>query len=106
MYARGLSMRDIEVAFTDVHGRSAPSRSAASPVAERLWDDYQAFSSRGLSELNIVYLFVDGVAERLHLGQPRGAGAGRLGHRCERHQAFAWTVKSLVCCNFVNGMRV
>ena len=49
------------------------SRSAASRVAERLWDDYQAFAKRDLSDFNIVYLFIDGVAERLHLGQPREA---------------------------------
>lgn len=73
MYARGLSMRDIEAAFTDERGRSVLSRSAASRVAERLWDDYQTFASRSLAELAIVYLFVDGVAERLHLGQPREA---------------------------------
>ena len=73
MYARGLSMRDIEAAFTDERGRSVLTRSAASRVAERLWDDYQAFATRSLSDLTIVYLFVDGVAERLHLGQPREA---------------------------------
>ena len=73
MYARGLSMRDIEAAFTDERGRSVLSRSAASRVAERLWDDYQAFAKRDLSDLAIVYLFIDGVAERLHLGQPREA---------------------------------
>ncbi len=73
MYARGLSMRDIEAAFTDERGRSVLSRSAASRVAERLWDDYQEFAGRDLSELQIVYLYVDGVNERLHLGQPRQA---------------------------------
>ncbi len=73
MYARGLSMRDIEAAFTDDCGRCALSRSAASAVCERLWDEYQAFARRDLSELDIVYLFLDGVAERLHLGQPREA---------------------------------
>jgi len=73
MYARGLSMRDIEAAFTDERGCSVLSRSAASRVAERLWDDYQAFANRSLADLTIVYLFVDGVAERLHLGQPREA---------------------------------
>ena len=35
--------------------------------------DYQAFATRTLGELNVVYLFIDGVAERLHLGQPREA---------------------------------
>jgi len=73
MYARGLSMRDIEAAFTDTNGRCVLSRSAASAVCERLWEEYQAFARRDLSELDIVYLFVDGVAERLHLGQPREA---------------------------------
>ncbi len=73
MYARGLSMRDIEAAFTDASGRCVLRRTAASRVAEQLWADYQAFATRSLAEIPIVYLFVDGVAERLHLGQPREA---------------------------------
>ena len=40
MYARGLSMRDIEAAFTGADGRCVLSKSAASQVTERLWDDY------------------------------------------------------------------
>jgi putative transposase len=71
MYARGLSMRDIEAAFTDAAGRCALSKSAASQVAEKLWQDYQAFAARDLSGADILYLFIDGVAERLHLGQKR-----------------------------------
>jgi transposase-like protein len=71
MYARGLSMRDIEATFTDEHGRCALSKSAASQVAERLWQDYQAFVARDLSGNDILFLFIDGVAERLHLGQRR-----------------------------------
>src|SRR5690606_19411098 len=58
MYARGLSLRDIEAAFTDTRGRCVLSRTAASTVAERLWSDYQEFATRSLSELRIVYLFV------------------------------------------------
>ena len=42
-------------------------------MCERLWDEYQAFAQSDLGELDIVYLFLDGVAERLHLGQPREA---------------------------------
>src|SRR5512144_665460 len=42
MYARGLSTRDIEVAFRDESGSSMLSRSAVSAVSERLWADYQA----------------------------------------------------------------
>jgi len=44
-----------------------------SQITERLWADYQAFAGRDLSEYRVVYLFIDGIAERLHLGQPREA---------------------------------
>lgn len=73
MYARGLSVRDIEAAFTDEKGRCALTKTAASELSERLWVDYQAFAGRDLAEFKVLYLFVDGIAERLHLGQPREA---------------------------------
>lgn len=73
MYARGLSVRDIERTFTDRSGRCVLTKSAASELSERLWADYQAFAGRDLTEHAVVYLFVDGIAERLHLGQPREA---------------------------------
>ncbi len=73
MYARGLSTRDIESVFADETGKSLLSRTAVSEITERLWAEYEAFASRDLSEFEIVYLFVDGIAERLHLGQPREA---------------------------------
>jgi transposase-like protein len=44
-----------------------------SAVTERLWAEYEAFASRDLAEFEVLYLFVDGIAERLHLGQPREA---------------------------------
>jgi transposase-like protein len=49
------------------------TRTAVSQLTERLWADYQAFAGRDLSEHRIIYLFIDGIAERLHLGQPREA---------------------------------
>ena len=73
MYARGLSTRDIEALFADETGKSLLSRTAVSEITERLWAEYEAFASRELSEFEVVYLFVDGIAERLHLGQPREA---------------------------------
>lgn len=56
MYARGLSVRDIEAAFTDERGRCVLSKSAASQVSEQLWQDYQAFAGRDLSEHELIYL--------------------------------------------------
>jgi transposase-like protein len=73
MFARGLSTRDIEAAFRDDTGTSVLSRTAVSQVTERLWQEYEAFVTRDLSEFQVAYLFVDGVAERLHAGMPREA---------------------------------
>src|SRR2546421_11188375 len=86
MYARGLSTRDIEAVFADTDGRSLLSRSAVSEITERLWAEYEAFASRDLSEFPVTYLFVDGIAERLHLGQPREAVLAGLGHSVGRQK--------------------
>jgi putative transposase len=71
MLARGLSVRDIEDAFKEENGRLLLSKTAASQLGERLWEDYQAFAQRDLSEYEISYLFVDGIAERLRPGAKR-----------------------------------
>lgn len=73
MYARGLSTRDIEDATRDADGKPLLSRSAVSGVTEQLWSEYEAFATRDLGEFDIVYLFLDGVAERLHPGQKKAA---------------------------------
>jgi transposase-like protein len=71
MLARGLSVRDIEDTFKDEQGRLLLSRTAVSEIGERLWADYQVFAKRDLSEYDIAYLFIDGVAERIRPGQRR-----------------------------------
>ena len=73
LYARGLSTRDIEDTFTDDTGRRLLSRAAVSEITEKLWAEYEDFCKRDLSEHAIVYLFVDGIAERLPPGQRREA---------------------------------
>ena len=73
MYARGLSTRDIGAVFAAANGRNLLSRTAVSEITERLWAEYEAFASLDLSEFAVTYLVVDGIAERLHLGQPREA---------------------------------
>jgi putative transposase len=65
MYARGLSTRDVEDAFRDATGELMISKSAVSEITDRLWEDYQAFISRDLSEVEVEYLFVDAVFESL-----------------------------------------
>jgi len=65
MYARGLSTRDIEDAFTDATGSCLLSKSAVSEVTETLWEEYEAFQKRDLSGYPLEYLFVDAVYESL-----------------------------------------
>jgi transposase-like protein len=65
MYARGLSTRDVEDAFRDATGVMLISRSAVSEVTDQLWEDYQIFVSRDLSEISVEYLFCDAVFESL-----------------------------------------
>src|SRR5262249_34995757 len=73
MFARGLSTRDVEDAFRDEDGKVMLSRTAVSEVTEKLWEEYEAFATRDLSDLDLAYLFLDGVAERLRPGQKREA---------------------------------
>src|SRR5262249_23218178 len=73
MFARCLSTSYIEATFRDATGATTLSRTAVSQVTERLWEEYEAFATRDPSEFALAYLFVDGVAERLHAGLPREA---------------------------------
>ena len=73
LYARGLSTRDIEDAFTDETGRRLLSRAAVSEITEKLWAEYEDFCKRDLSEHAVACLFIDGIAERLRPGQRREA---------------------------------
>ena len=110
MYARGLSTRDIEATFRDASGTSLLSRTAVSQVTERLWQEYEAFAGRDLSEFVIAYLFVDGVAERLHAGLPREAvlcawGITEDGQKVLLHLAPGTKEDTASCTAFFEDLR-
>ena len=110
MYARGLSVRDIEAAFTDGAGLCVLTKSAASELSERLWADYQAFASRELSQFKLLYLFVDGIAEKLHLGQPREAvlaawGITETGHKLLLGLAPGTKEDTASCRDFLRDLK-
>src|SRR4051812_26821520 len=68
MYARGLSTRDIEDLLKELSDDGETvllSKSAVSEVTEVLWQEYEAFTKRDLSALDVVYLFADAVHESL-----------------------------------------
>jgi transposase-like protein len=96
--------------FADTDDRSLLRRSAVSEITGRLWAGYEAFASRDLSEFEVTYLFVDGIAERLHLGQPREAvlaawGILRDGKKALLHLAPGTKEDTASCREFFQEMR-
>ena len=67
MYVRGLSTRDIQETFVDETGRSFLSKDGVSQLTELLYQEYERFSQRDLSQYDVVYLFIDGVYEKMRL---------------------------------------
>lgn len=63
MYTRGLSTRDIEQTLTGEDDEPIVSRSEASRMSEVLYEEYQRWTDRDLSEYDVIYLFADGVYE-------------------------------------------
>ena len=74
MYARGLSVREIEALFADETGRSLLSRTAVSEITERLWAEYEAFASRDLPEFEVIYL--------LSIASPSSCIRGNRARQC------------------------
>ena len=110
MFARGLSTRDIEAAFTDDDGSKLLSRSAVSDITEVLWQQYEAFATRDLSGLGVAYLFLDGVAERLNPSERRQAvlcawGIDAEGNKHLLHLAPGTKEDTASCKAFIQDMK-
>jgi putative transposase len=110
MFARGLSTRDIEAAFTDEAGNKLLSKSAVSDITEVLWQQYEAFATRDLSGYEIAYLFLDGVAERLNPGERREAvlcawGIDVEGNKHLLHLAPGTKEDATSCREFIQDMK-
>ena len=61
MYVKGLSTRDVEGLFVETFGKRVLSKSGVSQIAERLTEDFNLWRKRDLSELKVLYLFLDGI---------------------------------------------
>lgn len=68
MYVRGLSTRDVENMFVETLGQPLLSRSSVSRITRRLQQNFDAWKKRDLSELRILYLFLDAVYLPLRQG--------------------------------------
>jgi transposase-like protein len=60
MYVRGLSTQDVSALYHDTFGASRLSKSTVSRVTQQLNQDFDAWRRRDLSDLSVVYLFLDG----------------------------------------------
>ena len=110
-YVRGLSTRDLEALFTSKDGECLVSKSTVSQLTESLNEEYEAFSKRDLSGLELEYLFIDGVAEKLRKsGSQREAvlvawGILRSGERVLIH-VTPGNKESFECClEFFRGLK-
>ncbi|WP_297797137.1 IS256 family transposase [Mycobacterium sp.] len=68
-FVRGLSVRDVEAALADALGpQAALSKSTVSRVCQAIRDEFDAWRTRRLDEVELDYLFVDGSHFKMHAG--------------------------------------
>jgi putative transposase len=60
MYVRGLSTQDVSALYATTFGGSRLSKSTVSRVTQQLNQDFETWRRRDLSELPVVYVFLDG----------------------------------------------
>ncbi len=60
MYVRGLSTRDVGALYSETFGASRLSKSTVSRVTQQLNQEFETWRRRDLSDLPIVYVFLDG----------------------------------------------
>lgn len=67
LYAEGLSTRDFKRALAPLMGQSGLSPSAVSRANKSLYKSFEAWRKRDLSDLDIAYLFLDGVSQKMRI---------------------------------------
>jgi putative transposase len=68
-FVRGLSVRDVEATLADALGpQAALSKSTVSRVCQAIRDEFAAWRSRRLDEVELDYLFLDGSHFKMHQG--------------------------------------
>jgi putative transposase len=68
-FIRGLSVRDVEASLAEALGSEAAlSKSTVSRICEAIKDEFEAWSERDLSGLELDYLFLDGSHFKFHEG--------------------------------------
>ncbi len=65
LYVKGMSQRDIEDALIEALGVEGTGRSVITEVCKGLRADFERWQDRDLSDLGVMYLFLDGIYLRL-----------------------------------------
>ena len=65
LYVKGMSTRDIEAALTDTLEVEGVSKSTVSALCGQLKHDFDRWQNRDLSDVDLLYLFCDGIYLRL-----------------------------------------
>ena len=60
MYVRGLSTQDVADLYGESFGKSRLSKSTVSRITQQLSGDFETWRKREFSDLNVLYLFLDG----------------------------------------------
>lgn len=74
MYVRGLSTGDVEKGFQQIFGRRIISKSGVSRITAHLVTEFDQWRRRDLSQLDIIYLFLDGIYLALRQGTEEKEG--------------------------------
>jgi len=74
MYVRGLSTLDVQDLYGDTFGESRLSKSTVSRITSRLNADFEVWKKRDLTELKVVYLFLDGQYHAVRQGTEEKEG--------------------------------
>jgi putative transposase len=70
-FVRGLSVRDVEASLADALGPEATiSKSTVSRVCEAIKEEFDAWKTRSLVDVELDYLFLDGSHFKMHPGAP------------------------------------
>src|SRR4051812_8434691 len=68
-FVRGLSVRDVEAALADALGpQAALSKSTVARVCQAIRDEFDAWRSRRLDDVELDYLYLDGSHFKMHAG--------------------------------------
>ncbi len=81
MYVRGLSRQDVSDLYGETLGASRRSRSTVSRITQQLNQGFDAWRRRDLSDLKVVYLFLDGQYHAARQGTDEKEGL-----LCQVHQ--------------------